>query len=286
VAIAGCTSTAASAICCAELPEVEAVRRELAPVLEGAHVSRVLLRRSNLRRAFPPEFDRRIAGASVIRLRRRAKYLLADLSSGDTLIMHLGMSGSFRVEPAEHHPEPHDHVVFDLTSGRAVVFNDPRRFGVMDLAPTRDVERSSPLAGFGPEPLSPAFDGAMLADGCARTRRPIKVALLDQAIVAGLGNIYASEALHVARISPRLRASAIATRRGAPRPAAHRLARAIKTVLTRALDQLSTGDGSQRFRVYDREGGVCVRRGCRGRIGRITQAGRSTFYCPVCQRKP
>jgi formamidopyrimidine-DNA glycosylase len=268
-----------------ELPEVEAVRRELAPVLEGADVGQVVLRRSNLRRAFPPAFDRRIAGAGVVRVRRRAKYLLADLSSGDTLVMHLGMSGSFRVEPAEHLAEPHDHVVFELTSGRSVVFNDPRRFGVMDLVPTREIERRPPIAGFGPEPLSAAFDGAALALECARTRRPIKVALLDQAIVAGIGNIYASEALHLARISPRLPARAIATSRGLPRPPAHRLARAIKAVLTRAIDQLTTGDGSQRFRIYDREGDACVRRGCPGRIRRITQAGRSTFYCPVCQKR-
>ena len=268
-----------------ELPEVEAVRRELAPVLDGAHVGRVLLRRQNLRRAFPPDFDSRLVGATVLRLRRRAKYLLADLSSGDTLIMHLGMSGSFRVEPVEHRPERHDHVVFDLSSGRSIVFNDPRRFGVMDLAPTRDVERMSPVAGLGPEPLSAAFDGAVLAAGCARTRRPIKVALLDQAIVAGIGNIYASEALHLARISPRLPASSLATRVGDPYPAAHRLARAIKAVLTQAIERLTADDDSPRFRVYDREGERCVRRGCAGRIRQITQAGRSTFYCPVCQKR-
>jgi formamidopyrimidine-DNA glycosylase len=268
-----------------ELPEVEALRRELAPALAGAHVDRLVLRRPNLRRAFPEDFDRRIAGASVLRLRRRGKYLLADLSSGDTVIMHLGMSGWFRVEPAEHQPEPHDHVVFHLSSGRAVVFNDPRRFGVMDLVPTRAIEHTPPLAGLGPEPLSPAFDGAALAAGCARTRRAIKVALLDQSIVAGVGNIYASEALYLARLPPRLRASAIASRSGAPRQEAHRLAAAIKTVLTRAIEQLITGHGSQRFRVYDREGAGCVRRACPGRIRRMTQAGRSTFFCPVCQRR-
>ncbi|MGE5833756.1 MAG: bifunctional DNA-formamidopyrimidine glycosylase/DNA-(apurinic or apyrimidinic site) lyase [Acidobacteriota bacterium] len=265
-----------------ELPEVEAVRRELAPILEGAQVGRVVLRRRNLRRPFPHQFDRRIAGATVLRLRRRAKYLLADLSSGDTLVMHLGMSGSFRVESADHRPEVHDHVVFDLSSGRSVVFNDPRRFGVMDLTPTGEVERSSPVAGLGPEPLSEAFDGAALAAACGRTRRPIKVALLDQSIVAGLGNIYASEALHRARVSPRLPAAVI-TARGAPLPSAHRLARAIKTVLTRAIDQLRHSERSQRFIVYDREGERCRRRGCTGRIRRITQAGRATFYCPVCQ---
>lgn len=268
-----------------ELPEVEAVRRELAPILEGARVGRVVLRRSGLRRPFPHEFESRIAGATVLRLRRRAKYLLAELSSRETLVMHLGMSGSFRIEPANHPAELHDHVVFDLSSGRSVVFNDPRRFGVMDLAPTRQVERSSPVAGLGPEPLSASFDGAALAAGCARSRRPIKVALLDQTIVAGLGNIYASEALHRARVSPRLPAAAISARGGAPLPTAHRLATAIKTVLTRAIDQLMHDERSQRFLVYDREGERCRRRGCTGRIRRITQAGRSTFYCPVCQAR-
>jgi formamidopyrimidine-DNA glycosylase len=268
-----------------ELPEVEAVRRELAPVLEGAHVARVILRRSNLRRPFPHDFDRRITGATVLQLRRRAKYLLADLSSRDTLLMHLGMSGWFRIEPANHPAQPHDHVVFDLSSGRSVIFNDPRRFGVMDLVPTREVERSSHVAGLGPEPLSADFDAAALAAACARSRRAIKVALLDQTVVAGLGNIYASEALHVARLSPRLRAGAIATPRGAPKPAARRLAAAIKTVLARAIDVVAVDDDDEsRFRVYDREGERCPRRSCRGRIRRFTQAGRSTFYCPICQR--
>src|SRR5262245_14499878 len=206
-----------------ELPEVEAVRRELAPVLEGAHVTRVVLRRSTLRRPFPPDFDRRITGVTVLRLRRRAKYLLADLSSRDTLLMHLGMSGWFRIEPASHVAEAHDHVVFDLSSGRSVVFNDPRRFGVMDLVPTAAVERDSPVAGLGPEPLSSGFDAATLAAACAGSRRPIKVALLDQTVVAGLGNIYASEALHVARLSPRRRASTMAIGKATPTPAARRL---------------------------------------------------------------
>jgi formamidopyrimidine-DNA glycosylase len=260
-----------------ELPEVEALRRELAPVVEGARVSRVVLRRTNLRRPFPPDFDLRIAGATVLRLRRRAKYLLADLSSGDTLLMHLGMSGWFRVEPAEQVPEPHDHVVFDLSSGRSVVFNDPRRFGVMDLVRTTDVERASPVAGLGPEPLSADFDAASLSAACARSRRPIKVALLDQTVVAGLGNIYASEALHLARVSPRLAAGAVVTA-----PGRRRLVAAIKAVLVRAVDALER-DASQRFRVYGREGEPCPRRTCGGRIRRITQAGRSTFFCPVCQ---
>lgn len=268
-----------------ELPEVESVRRELAPVLEGAHVARVLLRRSNLRRPFPQEFDRRIAGATVLRLTRRAKYLLADLSSRDTLIMHLGMSGWFRIEPVDHVPESHDHVVFDLSSGRSVVFNDPRRFGVMDLIRTADVEQTPPIGGLGPEPLSAEFDARALARACAGSRRAIKVALLDQTVVAGIGNIYASEALHLAGISPRVPARRLATARGAPKPAARRLVTAIKTVLLKAIDRLAPSERErvEGFRVYDRAGERCLRRGCHGRIRRFTQAGRSTFYCPVCQ---
>ncbi|MEO8071391.1 MAG: bifunctional DNA-formamidopyrimidine glycosylase/DNA-(apurinic or apyrimidinic site) lyase, partial [Acidobacteriota bacterium] len=191
-----------------ELPEVEAERLALAPLLRKAHIASLVIHRAGLRRPFPINFASRVTGTTVRRLTRRAKYLLADLSSGDTLLMHLGMSGSFRIEPADHALTPHDHVVFQLASGRAIVFNDPRRFGVMDLIPTADLDRRPPLAGLGPEPLSRHFDGVALAHACARTRRPLKAALLDQQVVAGVGNIYASEALHVARLSPRLRASA------------------------------------------------------------------------------
>jgi formamidopyrimidine-DNA glycosylase len=269
-----------------ELPEVEVLRRELAPILEGARIERVVLHRPTLRRAFPYEFDTRIAGASVLRLRRRAKYLLADLSSGETVIVHLGMSGWMRSEPAGFTLMRHDHVVFALTNGRAIVFNDPRRFGVMDLVATAQVEHVGPLAELGPEPLSDAFNAATLAGACARSRRPIKVALLDQTVIAGVGNIYASEALHLARLSPRLPAGAIATASGGARVAATRLAKAIRNVLARAIDQLERDDGRQRFRVYDREGERCPRARCGGTIRRITLGGRSTFYCPICQRSP
>jgi formamidopyrimidine-DNA glycosylase len=268
-----------------ELPEVESLRRKLAPHVRGAEIGRVVLRRSGLRRPFPPDLAARLAGATVRRLTRRAKYLLAELSSRDTLVVHLGMSGWFRVEPAEHPEQPHDHVVILLSTGRAVVFNDPRRFGVIDLVASGDAGRYAPLANLGPEPLSAAFGAASLARACAGSRRAIKVALLDQRVVAGLGNIYASEALHLARLSPRVRASAIATAAGQPRPAAQRLAAAVKTVLTRAIDQHRRERTTQRFRVYDREGGRCLRPRCPGRIKRIVQAGRSTFYCPVCQRR-
>lgn len=267
-----------------ELPEVEAERLALVPVLLGARVARVVLNRSGLRRPFPTDFATRISGATVRHLTRRAKYLLAELSSGETLLMHLGMSGSFRIESSKPAPAAHDHVIFHLTSGATLVFNDPRRFGVMDLVPTVDRERRPPLSELGPEPLSLDFDGATLARACAHTRRPLKVALLDQQVVAGVGNIYASEALHVARLSPRQRASSLATRNGHPSAAANRLATAIKAVLTRAIAHHTKGRGSQRFRVYDREGEACPRRTCSGVIKRFVQAARSTFYCPVCQR--
>ena len=173
-----------------------------------------------------------------------------------------------------------------LSSGRSIVFNDPRRFGVMDLVRTADARRSPLLAGLGPEPMSAAFDADALAAACARSRRPLKVALLDQQVVAGLGNIYASEALHLARLSPRRRAGSIAARTGAPRPEAHRLAAAIKQVLARAVArQIGRQVRGPDFRVYEREGESCPTRGCRGIIRRITQAGRSTFFCPVCQMR-
>ncbi|HET9372730.1 MAG TPA: bifunctional DNA-formamidopyrimidine glycosylase/DNA-(apurinic or apyrimidinic site) lyase [Vicinamibacterales bacterium] len=268
-----------------ELPEVESLRRQLAPYVRGAEIDRVVIRRSGLRRPFPADLAARLTGATVRQLTRRAKYLLAELASDDTLVVHLGMSGWFRIEPAEHPERPHDHVVLLLSNGRAVVFNDPRRFGVIDLVASGEAGRYGPLASLSPEPLSAAFDAAWLARACARSRRAIKVALLDQRVVAGLGNIYASEALHVARLSPRLAASALATRTGRPRPAAHRLAAAVKTVLTRAIDRQRRKARAPRFRVYDREGERCLRPRCTGTIRRVTQAGRSTFYCPVCQRR-
>jgi formamidopyrimidine-DNA glycosylase len=278
-----------------ELPEVEAVRRRLSPVLRGALVTSVLLRRADLRRPFPADFATRVRGATIRRLTRRGKYLLADLSSGETLVMHLGMSGSFRVDtrprgrPApDLEPRAHDHVVFEMSSGAIVTFNDPRRFGVMDLVPSRAFERHAAIGALGPEPLSASFDAAALARACAGKRTPLKVALLDQRVVAGLGNIYASEALHLARLSPKRRAATIATATGEPRDSARRLATAIKSVLLRAIARRSGGryrrERGARFRVYDREGRVCPTRGCPGMIARITQAGRSTFYCRVCQR--
>jgi formamidopyrimidine-DNA glycosylase len=279
-----------------ELPEVERVRRSLARAMIGARFERVILNRGDLRRPFPTGFARRLRRQTVRSLSRRGKYLLAELSSGDTLIMHLGMSGWFRVESRRERRQPgrdrdadlenrHDHVIFSMSSGRAVIFNDPRRFGLMDLVPAAKLPGHRSLGPMGPEPLSRAFDARALASRVANRRVALKVALLDQHVVAGIGNIYASEALHLARLSPFREAATIATGAGAPRQAAVRLAPAIKVVLRRAIAlKESERYRDSRFRVYDREGEHCVTPGCRGTIARVTQAGRSTFYCPVCQR--
>jgi formamidopyrimidine-DNA glycosylase len=254
----------------------------------------VELRRPDLRRPFPRRFAERLIGRTVTALDRRAKYLLASLSSDETLLMHLGMSGSFRVirKPPERRPrrtmtpwDPHDHVVFHMSSGRVVVFNDPRRFGMMELVPAGKLQRHPVLSGLGPEPLSNEFDGAALARACRGKKTSLKAALMDQRVVAGLGNIYASEALHLAGLSPRRSASSLATASGAPREPAHRLAAAIKRVLEDAIARLSTpGHRDIPFRVYDREGQRCSKPACAGVIRRRVQAGRSTFFCSVCQR--
>jgi len=272
-----------------ELPEVDAVRRQLAPVMRGARFDRVLVRRKDLRRPFPKHFSDRLKGRTVRNVTRRGKYLLADLSSDETLLMHLGMSGSFAVarrhgsSRSSNSAGPHDHVVFGMSSGATITYNDPRRFGVMDLVPTRSLDHH--LSRIGPEPLSSEFNAASLAKACAGRRTSLKAALLDQRVVAGLGNIYASEALHLARLSPRRPASTLATPSGEPRESARRLAAAIKTVLRRAIER-STARAyrTSRFRVYDRAEEGCQTPRCPGTIRRITQAGRSTFYCPVCQR--
>src|SRR5882757_1993350 len=209
-----------------ELPEVETVRRGLAPVMEGARFDAVEARRGDLRWPLPKDFVARLEGQTVTGLGRRAKYLLADLSSGEVLVMHLGMSGSFRVEQdsgvvtpgAYYHDRSkdlaHDHVVFRMSSGATIRFNDPRRFGSMKLVPRAKLDEEPLLRGLGPEPLGNAFDAAMLARACAGKKTSLKAALSDQKIVAGLGNIYVCEALHRARLSPRRRASTIAARNG------------------------------------------------------------------------
>jgi formamidopyrimidine-DNA glycosylase len=266
-----------------ELPEVDAVRRELTPAMRGARFTRVTLRRKNLRLPFPRNFAARLKGRTVRSVSRRGKYLIVDLSSGETLIMHLGMSGSFRVEGSPETAESHDHVVFEMSSGPTITYNDPRRFGVMELVPAGALNRR--LSDIGPEPMSAEFDGAALAHALAGKRTSLKAALLDQSTVAGLGNIYVSEALHVAGLSPRRRAGSLATASGLPRESAHRLAAAIKSVLQRAIERSSAPRyRGGRFRVYERAGERCPTAGCGGTIRRITQAGRSTFYCAVCQR--
>jgi len=259
--------------------------------MQGARFEHVLLRRANLRIPFPRNFAGRLEGQLVEALTRRGKYLLAGLSSGETLIIHLGMSGSFDVDRdgaaggLERDGGRHDHVVFDMSSGATVIFNDPRRFGLMDIAARGRLERYPALRAMGPEPLSPEFAADILARACRGRKVSLKVALLDQRVVAGLGNIYASEALHRAHLSPRRRASTLATAGGAPREGARRLAAAIKAVLNDAVERTMSDDyRSSRFRVYDRAGAACPTRGCAGTIKRIVQAGRSTFYCATCQR--
>jgi formamidopyrimidine-DNA glycosylase len=291
-----------------ELPEVETVRRGLEPVMQGARFIKVEARRPDLRFALPQNFVRRLQGKSVVGLGRRGKYLLADLSSGDVLLMHLGMSGSFRVShdarettPGRfHHPRMpaanHDHIVFRMSSGATVTFNDPRRFGFMTLVPRAKLDAEPHLRALGPEPLGNAFDAAMLARACANRRTSLKAALSDQRVVAGLGNIYVCEVLHRAHLSPKRRASTLAGRAGAPNERAERLAQAIRDVLQ---DAIKAGGSSLRdhrrtdgelglfqhnFRVYDREGKPCPTPGCNGTVRRIVQGGRSTFFCPVCQK--
>jgi formamidopyrimidine-DNA glycosylase len=282
-----------------ELPEVETVRRALQPVMEGARFEKVLARRPDLRADLPQRFAARLRGETVVCLGRRGKYLVADLSSGETLLMHLGMSGSFRIDfprrattPGAFHrrrtaARAHDHVVFHMSSGAMVTFNDPRRFGMMELVSAHALPGHRVFRLLGPEPLAPDFDATVLARATRGKRTSLKAALSDQRVIAGLGNIYACEALHYAGLSPRRGASTIATGTGLPRNSARRLAAAIKKVLNDALERgdapADERSGGDEFRVYDREGQECRRRGCRGIIKRIVQAGRSTFYCPVCQ---
>jgi formamidopyrimidine-DNA glycosylase len=276
--------------------------------MENARFVKVETRRPDLRWAFPEGMAARLENQRVGALTRRAKYLLAETSSGETLLMHLGMSGSFRISRdaeeaspgAFHHrrseSRKHDHVVFQMSSGATVTFNDPRRFGFMLLLPHQELEKHPLMRALGPEPLGNRFDAAMLARACAGKKTSLKVALSDQKVVAGLGNIYVCEALHRARVSPKREASTLATRAGTPAPRAEALVDAIRAVLQ---DAIAAGGSSLRdhrtthgelgmfqhnFCVYGREGQPCPTPGCRGRIRRIVQVGRSTFYCPVCQR--
>ncbi len=291
-----------------ELPEVETVRRGLTPAMVGARFVTVEANRPDLRRPLPNDFAGRLEGTTVTALARRAKYLLAELSSGDVLMMHLGMSGSFRVSGEGeaqapggfHYPRSearaHDHVVFHMSSGARIVFNDPRRFGLMLLVPADQLAEHPLMREVGPEPLDHAFDAAVLARACAGKATSLKAALSDQKVVAGIGNIYVCEALHRARLSPKRGAASIASKAGAPNERAVALVDAIKAVLKDAiaaggssLRNYARTDGElgnfqHRFRVYDREGEPCVTPGCTGVVKRIVQNGRSTFFCPKCQR--
>ena len=273
-----------------ELPEVEFTLRQLRPAMEKARFVRVMTRRADLRYPFPADFASRLERKTVRSLQRRAKYLVAELSTGDLLVMHLGMSGSFRISrraggrQSASAYEKHDHVVFEMSSGRTVIFNDPRRFGFMKILPAADTGADWTEGAIGPEPLDARFDGTVLAAALCGRKTTIKSALLDQRVVAGLGNIYACEALHRAGLSPRRKASTLATRSGGPTDAMLALVRAIKQTLRDAIAHNHRVSGEDRFRVYDREGEACPRRGCPGTINRIVQAGRSTFFCPVCQK--
>jgi formamidopyrimidine-DNA glycosylase len=291
-----------------ELPEVETVRRGLAPAMEGARFKKVETRRKDLRWPLPKDFIKRLEGQKVEGVGRRAKYLTVDVSSGDVLLMHLGMSGSFRVvkdhgkelQPGSYHfdkgkLEKHDHVVFHMSNGSVVTFNDPRRFGSMKIVPRAGIEDEPLLREIGPEPLGNEFDAAMLARACAGKKTSLKAALLDQTVVAGIGNIYACEALFRSHLSPKRTASTIADRSGKPNDRARALVDAIKDVLNDAIKaggsslrdhrraDGSLGDFQHNFLVYDREGEPCPGR-CKGKIKRFTQNGRSTFWCPSCQK--
>lgn len=281
-----------------ELPEVETVRRGLQPVMESAVILRADVNRPDLRWPFPDRMADRLTGARVDALRRRSKYILADLSTGETLIIHLGMSGRILIsgDPLgqfhHHHPAPekHDHVVFHMENGARITFNDARRFGAMDLAPTATVEEHWLLRDLGPEPLGNAFHEDYLVARLKGRNTPIKAALLDQRIVAGLGNIYVCEALYRAGISPLRKAGRI----GEPRVRA--LVPIIREVLAEAIEAGGSSlrdyrqtDGElgyfqHTFRTYDREDQPCRTPGCNGKIARIVQSGRSSFYCPRCQR--
>jgi formamidopyrimidine-DNA glycosylase len=299
-----------------ELPEVETVRRGLQPAMEGAKIVKAEARRKDLRFPFQKDFVARLEGQIVTGLGRRAKYLMADLASGDVLLMHLGMSGSFRVVRADaanapgqfHHPRneqrAHDHVMFRMSSGADVIFNDPRRFGYMKIIARQALEDEPLLKGLGPEPLGNEFDAKMLARACASKKTSLKAGLLDQRVVAGLGNIYVCEALFRAHLSPRRLAATLATKAGQrkgvaggePTDHAKRLVTAIHAVLNQAIkaggsslrDHRQTsgelGYFQHSFQVYDREGEKCQSAGCGGIVRRFTQNGRSTFWCPKCQK--
>jgi formamidopyrimidine-DNA glycosylase len=294
-----------------ELPEVETVRRGLAPVLEGARFAKVEQRRADLRFPFPTNFAKRLKGRRVERLDRRAKYLLVWLDDGEVLAMHLGMSGRFVIEngSGKSHRKilgefvqqagedgKHDHLILTMSNGAVIRYNDARRFGYMTLIEAAKLDEHPLFHGLGIEPLGNALTAGFLAARGKGRKQPLKAFLLDQRVLAGIGNIYACEALHRAKLLPDRPASVLALQSGAPSAAAKRLAPAVREVLEDALEaggsslrDYRQADGSpgyfqHRFCVYDREGKPCLRKGCGGTIARKVQSGRSTFYCPVCQK--
>lgn len=294
-----------------ELPEVETVRRGLAEVADGATILDVQVNRADLRYPFPPAFRKRLAGRRILHMGRRGKYLVCRLDDDTALIMHLGMSGSFRIETDSsdlmpgvfHYKKPasrkHDHVVFDLVGQQGntrIVYNDPRRFGFMDLTACSEIDQCRHFASMGIEPTGNALDGeaiACLFDGKTTT---LKAALLDQRLISGLGNIYVCEALWRARLSPRRKASTIVRRGGKATNRSEALATHIRDVIAEAIEAGGSslrdhrqangelGYFQHHFSAYDREGEPCPRQQCDGHIRRIVQNGRSTFFCPSCQR--
>ncbi len=280
-----------------ELPEVETVRNGLVRHLVGARISDVELRRKDLRFPLPRNMRARLRGRQVLGVDRRAKYLLVRLSDGLTWLVHLGMSGFFTLLEADEDCErgPHDHVVVHLEDERRAIYTDPRRFGVMDLLVTGHESRHKLLGHLGPEPLDDGWDAAVLCDALRGRRTSVKAALLDQETVVGVGNIYACEALFHARISPRRLSATVAGRTGTT-IRARRLVSALKSVLAEAIRaggstlrdfrsvEGELGYFAHTFQVYDQEGAPCARAACDGRVRRIVQSGRSTFYCSGCQR--
>ena len=294
-----------------ELPEVETVKRGLEPVLLGRRIKTVTLRRENLRFPFPEGFAARLQNARVEALSRRAKYILIDFDNGHTLIAHLGMTGRFTAFNAqgtsnlgqfyfetgagEKADGPHDHVIFDLDDGSMLIYSDPRRFGMMDLTKTADLDEHKLLKGLGVEPLGNELSTHYLVSKFRGKSAPLKAALLDQRIIAGLGNIYVCEALHRAGLKPQRKAGSMVKAKSHD-PRLDDLARHIRDILNEAiraggstLQDFASASGEkgsyqQRFAVYDREGKPCLKPGCTGTIKRIVQAGRSSFYCPVCQK--
>lgn len=290
-----------------ELPEVETVRRGLAPHMENRRVRALTLNRADLRFPLPEGFRDRVEGRKIVQLSRRAKYLVMTLENDLSIIAHLGMSGSFRIEdsiPGDFHharskDQAHDHVIFDLAGDDGaevrIIYNDPRRFGFMDLVATDDLERYPAFSTLGPEPTGNSLSADYLAERFRAKKSPVKAALLDQRVIAGLGNIYVCEALHRSGIGPERLAQTLVTKTGRASAQLEDLTRAIREVIAEAIeaggsslrDHIQT-DGSlgyfqHRFRVYDREGAPCPTPNCAGTVSRIVQSGRSTFHCAACQ---